>query len=194
MTVEQCGDVGLYFIGALPPAPLSARITDWQQALAHTITAPHVTLKAPGHLSAAQLDACAEVCRCAPAFEVHLGGVQTFGERVVFLEAFGAGLHALHAQLVSAVGETVTPFELSGYHPHLTLAVSWRPLQTGRLEAGDLEANSPENWAGVLSHARASFADLASSPIPFAVTEAALFRKDVPGQPYQEVTRWKLEG
>ncbi|MGY2893472.1 2'-5' RNA ligase family protein [Deinococcus sp. UYEF24] len=195
MTVEQRGgNAGLYFIGALPPAPLSARIAGWQQALAHAITAPHVTLKAPGQLSAAQLDACAEACRRTPAFEMHLGGVQTFGDRVVSLEAVGAGLHALHARLVAAVGESATPFELTGYHPHLTLAVSWRPFRLGGLEEGVTVKGDPEAWPGLLEHARASFADLSSRPPTFPVTEAALFRKDVLGQPYQEVTRWSLEG
>lgn len=183
----------LYFVGALPPAALSARIAGWQQALAHVVTAPHVTLKAPGPLSAAQLDACAQACRRAPPFEVALGDVQTFAERVIFLEAVGAGLHALHAQLVAAVGESASRFELGDYHPHLTLAVSWRPLQVGGLERGHPD-HWPENWAEVLAHARASFADLRSSPLTFSVTEVALFRKDRPGQPYQEVARWKLEG
>ncbi|WP_407570434.1 2'-5' RNA ligase family protein [Deinococcus altitudinis] len=178
----------------MPPAPLSARIVGWQQALAHAITAPHVTLKAPGHLSAAQLDACAEACRTAPAFEVGLGSVQTFGERVVFLEAVGAGLHALHARLVAAVGESATPFELTGYHPHLTLALGWRPFRLGGPQEGEHGKGSPEAWNEVLEHARASFADLQATPLSFAVTEAALFRKDPPGQPYHEVTRWNLEG
>ena len=196
MKGEERGSDVLYFVGAVPPAPLGTRIAGWQQALSHVVTAPHVTLKAPCHLSAAQLDACAEVCRYAPAFEVRLGGVQTFGERVVFLEAVGAGLHALHALLVTAVGESATPFELAGYHPHLTLAVGWRPFRLSGPEGGKgkPEKGDPEHWAELLEHVRTSFADLSSRPVLFDVTEAVLFRKDAPGQPYRELTRWTLEG
>jgi 2'-5' RNA ligase len=186
---------GLYFVGAVPPDPLSAWISGWQLDLAHVVTSPHVTLKAPGHLNAAQLAACAEACRLTPAFEAVLGGVQTFGERVIFLEAAGAGLHTLHARLVAAVGESATSFELGGYHPHLTLAVSWRPFRVGGLESGHPgDWDKLGDWARLLDHARASFEDLRSAPLPFCVTEAALFRKEAPGQVYREITRWKLEG
>ncbi|WP_407538734.1 2'-5' RNA ligase family protein [Deinococcus radiomollis] len=188
------GAADLFFVGVVPPASLGDRVAAWQQALSHVVTPPHVTLKAPGHLSAAQLDACAEVCRATPAFRVQLGGVQTFGDRVIYLEAAGAGLHALHARLVVAVGESATPFELAGYHPHLTLAVGWRSFRLSGLEGSEPGKVDPERWAELLEHARASFADLSSRPVLFDVTEAVLFRKDAPGQPYRELTRWALEG
>ena len=46
------------FIGVLPPEALTARVRRWQAALEHSITTPHVTLKAPGQWSAEQLAAC----------------------------------------------------------------------------------------------------------------------------------------
>ena len=92
-----------FFVGVLPPPELSARILAWQRALDHLITAPHVTLKAPGGLNAQQTLACREVCRRTPPFDLRLGGVQTFGGRVIYLAASGEGLSALHTALVAAV-------------------------------------------------------------------------------------------
>lgn len=164
----------------LPPPELSARILAWQQALGHAITAPHVTLKAPGGLNAQQIPACREVCRRTPPFGMRLGGVQTFGGRVVHLAAIGEGLSALHAALVAAVGTPAGEFELDHYHPHLTLALSYRPIQLP--------------WPDVLASAQTEFADLELAELVFQVQEAVLFRKDVPRQPYQEAERWALGG
>jgi 2'-5' RNA ligase len=184
-----------FFIG-VPPAPeLSARIFRWQHTLEHVITVPHITLKAPGQLSAAQVAACRSVCQRTPPFVVSLGGVQTFGERVIFLDVqtTGAGLHALHSGLVKAVDDLndqpdsvdrTAGFELERYHPHLTLALSWRPIQFKHVQ----------DWAGVLASARAAFADLEALPLQVEMQEGVLFRKDRPGEPYQEAERWPLEG
>ena len=167
-----------FFVGVLPPPELSARILAWQRALDHLITAPHVTLKAPGKLNAQQTLACREVCRRTPPFDLRLGGVQTFGGRVIYLAASGEGLSALHAALVAAVGIPAGEFELDNYHPHLTLALSYRPVQ--------------HPWPDVLASARIEFADLERAAVTGQVLDAALFRKDVPGQPYQEAEYWAL--
>lgn len=169
-----------FFVGVLPPADLAGRVLAWQARLEHVVTAPHVTLKAPGQFSGARLAACERACARSPAFEVRLGGVQTFPDRVVYLSASGPGLHALHSGLVAATGQSAGPFELEGYHPHLTLALGWRPL------AGA--------WADVLASAQAEFADLEGAPLRFTVSEAALFRKDRAGEPYRQVARWPLSG
>lgn len=169
-----------FFLGVLPPPVLSARILAWQRALGHVITAPHVTLKAPGHLSAEQLLACREVCRRTPPFNLQLGSVQTFGGRVIYLSSEGSGLAALHAALVAAVGHPAGEFELDSYHPHLTLALSYRPIQPP--------------WPEVLASARSEFADLGRAPLTFQVRQATLFRKDTPGQPYRDAERWALDG
>ena len=167
-------------MGALPPPGLNARILAWQLALGHVITAPHVTLKAPGTLNAEQLLACREVCRRTPSFDLLLRGVQTFGQRVIYLAVSGEGLPALHAALVAAVGDPAGEFELDGYHPHLTLALSYRPIQLP--------------WPDVLASAHREFADLGRAPLTSQMQHAALFRKDMPGQPYQEAERWALDG
>ena len=169
-----------FFVGALPLPVLSARILVWQLALGHAITAPHVTLKAPGGLNAQQILACREVCRRTPPSGLQLGGVQTFGGRVIYLAASGEGLPVLHAALVTAVGNPAGEFELGGYHPHLTLALSYRPTQLP--------------WPDVLASAHREFADLERAPLSFKVQHAVLFRKDAPGQPYREAERWALGG
>ncbi|WP_425147556.1 2'-5' RNA ligase family protein [Deinococcus sp.] len=152
----------------------------WQAARRHVVTAPHVTLKAPGPLSAAQQRACREAAERFGPFELELGGPQTFGERVISLRAGGEAVSRLHAALVAAVGDPPGEFELGGYHPHLTLALAYRPLLGG--------------WADALASARAEFADLDAQPLRFAVQAVALFYKDKPGQPYEVVERWMLEG
>jgi len=169
-----------FFVGVLPPPKLSARILAWQRALDHLITAPHVTLKAPGGLNVQQTLACREVCRRTPPFDLRLGGVQTFGGRVIYLAASGEGLSALHAALVAAVGTPAGEFELDNYHPHLTLALSYRPVQYP--------------WSDVLASARIEFADLERAAVTSQVRDAALFRKNVPGQPYREAEHWALGG
>ena len=169
-----------FFVGVLPPPELSARILAWQRALGHVITTPHVTLKAPGELNAQQALACREVCRRTPPFDLWLGGVQTFRGRVIYLAASGKGLSALHAALVAAVGTPAGEFELDNYHPHLTLALGYRPVRYP--------------WPDVLASAYSEFADLERAAVTCQVRDAALFRKDVPGQPYLEAARWALDG
>ncbi|GGQ94815.1 2'-5' RNA ligase family protein [Deinococcus ruber] len=166
------------FIGVLPPDPLVVRVRQWQAALNHVITTPHITLKAPGQWSAAQLAACrSSVATCAP-FTAELSGAATFGERVIFLKAGGDGLASVHAALVAALGEGPGTFELGGYHPHLTLALSWRPLHG--------------TWQDALASAQAEFADLEAAPLRFTVGQVALFEKQRAGQPYRVAELWAL--
>ena len=172
------------FVGLRPPPVLAERARSWQRSLGHEITAPHVTLKAPGRLSAPQILACREACRHAAPFQVRIGGVGSFGERVIFLRAEGPNLTALHCALVAAVGQEPGGFELDGYHPHLTLAVNWRPMRPGL----------GHGWAEVLASAEAEFADLEHAPLDFTAREVVLYRKDAPGQPYVEDRVWTLKG
>lgn len=173
-----------FFVGLRPPPLLAERALAWQRSLGHEITEPHVTLKAPGRLSELHTAACGEVCRHAAPFPVRIGGVQTFGERVIYLRAEGAGLAALHHALVAAVGQEPGDFEMDNYHPHLTLAVNWRPMRPG---VGD-------SWSEVRASAEAGFADLVRTPLDFTAHEVVLYRKNAPGQPYLEDRVWMLEG
>ncbi len=170
----------ILFIGVRPPPELSDRVLRWQARLGHQVTPPHVTLKAPPGLCEAPLPACKTACESVPPFELELGGVETFGRRVISLSAAGPGLHRLHRALVEAVGLPPTAQELGGYHPHLTLALARRPL------AGI--------WEDALASARAEFAELDARPLHAQVREAALFRKERPGQPYRVATLWPLGG
>ncbi|MGI8748603.1 MAG: 2'-5' RNA ligase family protein [Deinococcus sp.] len=170
----------IHFIGVRPPPELSDRVLRWQARLGHQITPPHVTLRAPPGLREAHLPACEAACEGVPSFELELGGVGTFGRRVISLSAAGPGLRRLHRALVEAVGLPSTTQELDGYHPHLTLALARRPL------AG--------SWEDALASARAEFAKLDAQPLHFQVREAALFRKERPGQPYRVAALWPLGG
>ena len=168
----------MFFIGVEPPAELAEQVRHWQGGWGHSITAAHVTLRAPARLSPDQRRACQEAVQRAHPFTVELGGVQTFSERVIYLEASGAGLAALHAALVAAVDLPAGEFELECYHPHLTLA--YRP-HTG-------------SWPQLLASAETEFAGLAREPLRFQVRQAALFGKEEPGQPYTVDERWGLAG
>ena len=64
-----------FFVGALPPVALSRQVTAWQGRLNHVVTAPHITLKAPGRYSAEQLDGFRQVCGRTSPFEVLMAGV-----------------------------------------------------------------------------------------------------------------------
>lgn len=168
-----------FFVGLIPPPEFAARVLAWQAALGHVITAPHVTLRAPRQeqqATPALLEAFRHTCARTRPFSVTLGGVGTFGERVIFLKVGEAGVGRLHADLVAASGEAPGEFELGAYHPHLTLALSWRAVRV--------------DWADALASARAEFADLEAAPLDFTVREAALFRKTTPGEPYREAARW----
>ena len=169
-------------MGLRPPPLLADRALAWQRSLGHEITEPHVTLKAPGRLSESQIAACSEASRGAAPFPVQIGGVQTFGERVIYLRAEGAGLTTLHRALVAAVRQEPGDFELDNYHPHLTLAVNWRPMRPG---VGD-------NWSEVRASAEAGFADLVRTPLDFTAREVVLYRKNAPGRPYVQDRVWTL--
>jgi 2'-5' RNA ligase len=180
-----------YFVGIRPPALLAQQIRLWQQQLGHVITEPHVTLKAPGTWEDRQIEECRLACQRMPRFRVRVRGVQTFGERVISLRVSGPGLNALHGSLVAAVGEAPGTFELASYHPHLTLALSWRPMQTSPGASSGLDW--PLNWVSVLASAQTEFASLETAPLEFVVREAVLYRKQRPGEPYQEAACWELE-
>ena len=168
----------MYFIGIEPPHAVKERVLGWQATFEHSITAPHVTLKAPGQLTPAQRLACRETVAQVEPFDAQIGGVATFGQRVIFLKAGGEGLTRLHAALVKAVGEPAGPFELGGYHPHLTLMLNWRPMY------GD--------WHDAHASAQAEFADLEAQPLRFTVRQVALFQKEEAGQPYTVAECWAL--
>jgi 2'-5' RNA ligase len=135
-----------FFIGVVPPDSYRARIMAFRQRWGAVRTDPHITVKAPGGLTAdlAWLPRVEAACRLIPRFSVALGYPEMFGEDVVFLPAASSELRLLHRRLVEAVGAVPGPFELQGYHPHLTLGerdhgLSGADLQEiGRMAAAEL--------------------------------------------------------
>lgn len=159
------------FLGLVPPEDFAARVTAWQRALGHHITAPHVTVKAPSGLAddLAWLPAAQNVCAAFPAFEVELSGVQTFDHRVIYLAVAGERVVDLHAALLQAVSPAVRAVHegRGAFTPHLTLVLAWEPLAVGFDEA----------WGA----ACATF----TRPFSFTAEFVRLFVKRRPGQPYE---------
>ena len=168
-----------FFIGIVPPPELTARVLRWQAQLEHIVTAPHVTLLAPADLPEAQWQrVAAEVAARHAPVAVKLGGPDFFGSRVMFLKVDAPGLQAVHTDLVQTLGQPPGEFALNNYHPHLTLALAWRSLNT--------------SWDAAVNSAQTAFGELDNAPLTFTARELVLFGKAEPGQPYTERARFAL--
>lgn len=170
-----------FFIGITPPPDFAARVLAWQTELKYVVTAPHVTLLAPAELPEARWRQVAGqvAARHAPA-TVTLGGVNSFGTRVIFLRVDAPELRFVHADLVHTLGKAPGEFALAHFHPHLTLALSWRSLNV--------------SWGEAVGHAQAAFAYLEATPLTFVASELVLFGKDEAGPLYTECGRFELSG
>ncbi|GAA4013950.1 2'-5' RNA ligase family protein [Deinococcus rubellus] len=168
-----------FFLGVTPPPDVAARVLAWQTELEHVTTAPHVTLLPPTERPEARWQQVARqiAARHAPV-PVKLGHPDFFGSRVIFLRVDAPGLETIHADLVHTLGEAPGEFALENFHPHLTLALSWRSLNVG--------------WAEAVRSAKATFHDLEAEPLSFTASELVLFGKDETGQPYNERGRFGL--
>ena len=168
-----------FFIGITPPPEFAARVQRWQAGLEHLVTAPHVTLLFPAELPERRwVEAASSVAARHSPVPVRLGGPDSFGSRVIFLKVDAPGLHAVHTDLVEALNEPPGEFALEKYHPHLTLALAWRPMNT--------------RWQPAVSSARHEFAGQDTRPLEFVARELVLFGKAAPGQPYTERARFAL--
>lgn len=168
-----------FFVGITPPTEFAARVFSWQAGLEHIITAPHVTLLAPAAGPQRRWQAAAaQVAANHLPVAVKLGGPAFFGSRVIFLKVDAPGLHDLHRALVEALGDQPGEFALEHYHPHLTLALSWRAM------------NLP--WDGAADRAQQVFGELDAQPLTFTARELVLFGKVEAGQPYTERDRFRL--
>ncbi|WP_027482857.1 2'-5' RNA ligase family protein [Deinococcus pimensis] len=159
-----------HFLGLVPPDGFTREVVAWQASLGHRITTPHVTVKAPDHLTPDRrwLPDVERACASHPPVEVTLTGVRTFGRRVVYLGVQGEGLRDLHLDLVGAVGAPLAPFEgRRAFTPHLTLVLSRAPLGVSFDEA--------------LARATETF----TTPVTFHATFVRLFRKPSPGGTYE---------
>lgn len=147
---QGAGDYRI-FIGAFPTGPLAERI---QAVRLHfdpktaAITAPHVTLAgtywrtgaAVPESEAALIDRLQAASSSLPPFELLLGGIHTFGSRVVYLGVTSTpSLLALRRALMGIAG----PDKHCRYRPHLTLAMRLSRLETEAMVA-DLQQSEWE--------------------------------------------------
>lgn len=140
---------------------------------------PHVTVKAPNNLDSdlAWQERVAALCALRPAFSVNVQGVDTFGDRVIFLSVQGEGVHRLHEALLEALGKAPHgAFEGASFAPHLSLVLGWKALHVSFHEA--------------LHSARATFAQESS----FQAESVWQFVKFVPGQSYEIERNFPLAG
>ena len=168
-TWDACLDVS----GYLP------RVVKFQAQLGHVMTPPHITLLSP---SVRPETIWVKLARAVAARHhptvVQLGGVGTFGSRVIFLTPDAPGLRPIHDDLVRTQGQAPGQFDLDHYHPHLSVVLSWRPLSVG--------------WTEALKLARQEFGELDTAPVHFTASELVLFRKDAPGGIYTEYAHFPL--
>ena len=138
------------FVGAFPVGEGAERIQtvreqhDWKTS---QITAPHVTLAGTYWRSgpattvneAALIDKLHEIS-CSSTFDLVLGGIKTFGKRIVYLDvAVTPALTAVRQQLIQLIGTD----KHRQWTPHLTLAMRLKPGQVKQmveeLRAGECE-------------------------------------------------------
>lgn len=125
-----------FFVAITPPEEMSAELAKLMGDLGDPWPVPHVTVKAPPGLTADGwwLDHVRAVASRTAPFEVLIGGLRTFGHRVVYLAVSATPLEEVHRRLIELIPETSAERqgreEPQTYVPHLTLAVarSSRPL------------------------------------------------------------------
>ncbi len=127
---QRIGDYRI-FVGAFPTGELAERIQQLREALdskTAQITAPHVTLAGtywrngePTRAGAQGLiDRLEPLAGTLRAFDLHLGGIQTFGERVIYLGVKPTDpMLAVRRALLNIIGED----KHRRFKPHLTLAM-----------------------------------------------------------------------
>ncbi|MCB8944909.1 MAG: 2'-5' RNA ligase family protein [Ardenticatenaceae bacterium] len=139
------------FVEAFPVGEGADRIQavreryDWKTS---QITAPHVTLAGtywrtgpPTAVHEANLIAKLHEISCSSAFDLTLGGIKTFGQRVVYLDvAITPALTAVRQHLLHLMG----PDKHHHWTPHLTLAMRLKPEGVKQM-VEELKAEEWEN-------------------------------------------------
>ena len=149
--MKRRGDYRI-FVGAFPAGELAAEIQGVRERYdlkTARIAPPHVTVwgtawrkgTATAENEQETIDQLAEVVPRLPSFELVLGGIQTFTQRVVYLDVEeSAGLRVVRKGLVTALGGDKHGRQFT---PHLTLAMRLKRPQVGRMVA-DLQASKWE--------------------------------------------------
>ena len=127
---QRIGDYRI-FVGAFPTGELAERIQQVREDVDYKtsqITAPHVTLAGtywrngePTRAGAQGLiDRLAPLADSLRSFDLQLGGIQTFGERVIYLGVKPTDpMLAARRALLNAIGQD----KHRRFKPHLTLAM-----------------------------------------------------------------------
>ena len=127
---QRIGDFRI-FVGAFPTGELAEKIQTVREDVdfkTSQITAPHVTLAGtywrngkPTRAGAQGLiDRLEPLANRLNKFDLHLGGIQTFGERVIYLGVKPTDpLLAVRRALINTIGED----KHRRFKPHLTLAM-----------------------------------------------------------------------
>lgn len=132
------------FVGAFPTGEPAARIQAVREQYDRktaAITPPHVTLwgtmwrtgLATAENEQETIAILKNIVPMIPAFELELGGIKTFNQRVVYLDVgLTEGLQAARAQLVQALGPDKHGRRFT---PHLTLAMRLKRPQVQQMVA-----------------------------------------------------------
>ncbi|HAA53930.1 MAG TPA: hypothetical protein DCE42_04210 [Myxococcales bacterium] len=130
---QKRGDYRI-FIGAFPEGELIDRLQQVREQYdlrTSQITAPHVTIAgtywrdgAPSAENEANtLAQFAALEGSIPAFDMTLGGIHTFGKRVVYLGAQADAMLSIRETLIETLGRD----KHKTFSPHLTLAMRLKP-------------------------------------------------------------------
>ena len=127
---QRIGDYRI-FVGAFPTGELAESIQQIRESVdskTAKITAPHVTLagtywrngKATRAGAQGLIDKLDKLSNKLNAFDLELGGIQTFGERVIYLGVKPTEpMLAVRRALINSIGED----KHRRFKPHLTLAM-----------------------------------------------------------------------
>lgn len=163
-----------YFFGIVPSDDLAQKL----RSQFRYGTEPHVTVKAQSGLTEESRETWTKSVRRALAgfgsFEVALGDVGSFGNRVAFLSVNAPRIHVLHALLVEAVAPTQNEMlryhETGPYTPHLTVG------KRRKLDFTDIRRR----------------AQIIKPLPPFVVESVWLFRQETDGLPYNRFEEIRL--
>jgi 2'-5' RNA ligase len=119
----KSSQIKFYFVGVPVPDGLGQKIIAFRKMFPEAPrlnTEPHITLIPPIAIESENqipLEKIRAVAGAFKPFDVRIGNVGIFANRVVYLEADSAELSRLHSRLAEALGYT----DRNPYKPHITL-------------------------------------------------------------------------
>lgn len=126
-----------YGVVILPPPGLNRELLHLRNRhpLFRSLSPPHITVKSPFAIrgtAARVVDRLEELCTGWEPFELQVGGLGSFGQRVIYVDVEpSSALQALHDELInglSDLAETFTEqYEGPRFSPHLTIAEKLSP-------------------------------------------------------------------